>query len=94
MVKCCAVAPLSGEIGSAHHKKRYMCDLRTSDFAPLTFFGLMPQKHVRVYFAEGVFILGGGFFWAVFDNFMLNFVAAFFFEGTKFKLMTGFSVQG
>ena len=62
-------------------------------------------ENVRVYFAEGAKtiwglffrrrrIVMGAFFCDVFDKFMLNFFVAFLFEGTKFKLMTIFSVRG
>ena len=36
----------------------------------------------------------GFFLGDLFDNFMLNFFVAFLFEGTKFKVMTFFSVRG
>ena len=81
-----------------------MCGLPHIRFRPAHLFWPYATPYVRIQFAEGpkkewgLFSLQAkkieGFFCNFFDKFMLNFFVAFLFEGTKFKLMTFFSVRG
>ena len=106
MLRSCTIFPINRLNASSKevHVRLYTCGCGS----PHIRFHPRNKKNVRAYFAEGetnlqiwasfrrrrcffgLFI----FLCDMFDNFIRNFIVAFLFEGTKFKLETVFSVRG